>query len=55
MLIEDFIVEVLGISFNVNICYEEIKVFFEEGKVKFNFEIFSEEILMELGEFVIYF
>ncbi len=54
VLTNDLTVEVLGTSFNVNTHHEETKVFLEEGKVKLNFDTFSEEILMEPGELVTY-
>lgn len=54
VLTNDLTVEVLGTSFNVNTHHEETKVFLEEGKVKLNFDTFSEEMLMEPGELVTY-
>lgn len=54
VLTDDLTVEVLGTSFNVNTHHEETKVFLEEGKVKLNFDTFSEEMLMEPGELVTY-
>ncbi|NRB53283.1 MAG: FecR domain-containing protein [Saprospiraceae bacterium] len=54
VLTDDLTVEVLGTSFNVNTHHAETKVFLEEGKVKLNFDTFSEEMLMEPGELVTY-